>query len=274
VRGVQDKAVRGFPQGMSNFVNRSFAIGDDKNPIKSLKMDEILDNWMFDEQEKKRLQFYKDFVSLEEARAFANMLDAHQIPYSAEVPKLIIDQTFVGTGMLPNTIIKLLPEDFQKVNALVTAQLAGATYSDVRDHYLNQFEDDELMAVFEKPDEWSIEDVQVAKVILRERGVAISDEAIQQQRTARLQAIRKGRMGNKAWMLFYFLSIILIIMLHPIFFIAGVGMGYYYAYGRDVDLDGHKHFVFEPQTRFYGKFILYGGLLVLLVELLMLWNVF
>lgn len=103
--------------------------------------------------------------------------------------------------------------------------------------------------------------------------MAVSDEAIQELRERRLQEVRQGRKGNRVWMAFYFLSIILILVLHPIFFIAGVGMGYYYGYGRSVDQDGNKHYVYEPQTRFYGKIILYGGLLVLVVEILILWGV-
>jgi hypothetical protein len=237
-------------------------------------MDETLDSWMFEEHEKKRLKFYKDFISVEEAKDFIKLLNVHDIPYSVDVPETIIDQTIVGTGLLPKAIIKLLPEDFKKVNTILENQLAGAVYADVKDHYLNQFEDQELQEIFEKPDEWSLEDAIVAKIILRERGLTITDERVQQLREARMQEIRKGKAGNKIMMLFYFLSIFLIVFVHPIFFLAGAGMGYYYAYGRDVDPDGQKHYSFEPKTRIYGKVLLYGGIVVLLIELVLLSSLF
>lgn len=237
-------------------------------------MEEILDNWTFDEEEQKRLKFYKDFVALDDAKEFLKLLYDHDIPYSAEVPELLIDQAIVGTGMLPLAIVKLLPEDFKRANALLESQLADASYADVEEHYLNQLSDAELLAIFEKPDEWSVEDAAVAKIILRERGVGPSDEAIRQMRDARMAEIQHGRKGNRLMMLFYFLSIILVIVVHPIFFVAGVGMGYYYGYGTSVDPDGNRHFVFEPQTRFYGKVILYGGIAVLIVELLILFHIF
>ena len=235
-------------------------------------MDDTLDSWMFNEEEKERLRFYKDFVSVEDAKAFTELLNSHDIPFAAEVPQALIDPSIVGTGMLPKAIVKLLPEDFKRVNELLADQIKGASFADVQGHYLNQFETDELQDIFTQPDKWTVEDVQVAKIILKERGVPISEEQVQQLRESRLQEIRDGKPGSKLWMAIYFLSILLI-FLHPIFFVAGVGMGYYYAFGKSVDPDGHRHFVFDPQTRFYGKMMLFGGLAALAVALLFLFGV-
>ena len=50
--------------------------------------------------------------------------------------------------------------------------------------------------------------------------------------------------------------------------LAGVGMGYYYAYGKSLDPDGNKFPAFDPDTRQFGKLIFYGGFLALMIKLL------
>lgn len=236
-------------------------------------MDELLDDWTFTEDEEERLRFYKDFLTYDDLRDFAQLLATNNIPYAADMPGTLIDQTIVGTGMLPRFIIKLLPEDFKRANALLAGQLDGILFADVQDHYLNQFNTDELRQILQKPDKWSVEDAQIARIILRERGVEFSDEAIRQMREDGLREIRKGREAKRIWIALYFLSILLIFV-HPIFFLAGAGMGYYYAFGKTVDPDGNKHYVYAERTRDWGKIILLGGTLGLLAEILILLKVF
>lgn len=231
-------------------------------------MNKILDSDMLERSnlKKKDFKFYKSFHNVEEAREFAKILDDKEILYLAESTETILDESIVGTGMLPKVVIKLLPKDFKKVNAFIAYEIGELDFTDIQDHYLNHLDDEELLEIFEKPDEWSVEDANVAKIITRHRGIEPSKEKIKALRTQRLQEIRQGKSENKIIMLLYFVGIIGGWFLSPLFAIAGFGMGYYYGYSKSVDLDGEKYFTFEPTTRLLGKLmIIFGGILMPLV---------
>ncbi len=235
-------------------------------------MDHILDHWTFDEQEKKRLEFYRDFFRLDELRAFTQLLYEHDIPFSAEKPEVLIDANIVGTGMLPSYILRLFPEDFPKANALLAEQMAGLDASQLQEHYLNQMDNAELLRIIDQPDAWSVEDGVVAKLLLRHRGVHLSDAEIQASRSKRLHQIRQGRSGKPLWMVFYFICSVLGAVFALVFFLAGIGMGYYYAYGVSVDPDGNRYFEFDATTRYYGKVLLYGGIIVAIATAIWLYS--
>jgi len=238
-------------------------------------MDNILDANVFEgsNYNKKDFESYKRFHNAEQAKSYATLLADYNIPYLIEGSQTILDEAIVGSPLLPKVILKLRPEDFSRANQVIMSEMVAAEDFSVEDHYLNQLENEELLAIFEKQDEWEVEDIQVAQFILEKRGVPISSEKIQVQREQRLETIRKGKSGNRFFMLLYALSIALGIVIHPLFVIAGIGMGYYYAYGKSVDPDGNRYFTFDAPTRKYGKLVLYGGIVVLAfsVTLLIFW---
>lgn len=53
-----------------------------------------------------------------------------------------------------------------------------------------------------------------------------------------------------------------------IFFIAGIGMGYYYAFGKDTDIDGNRYFIFNARSRLIGTALFYGGIALIILEIL------
>ena len=235
-------------------------------------MDEILDEGIFERhqpEDPKLYKTYKSFHSVAEAASFARFLSDHEVLFLAEKSETIIDEAIVGTGLLPNVLIKLKPEDFKRVNALIEEQLSQVDFSEVEEHYLSQLDDKELLEIFKEPDKWSIEDINIAKIILRGRSINVTDEHVRELREKRMEEIRQGKKGNRFLMMLYFLGILLGLFTTPLFIVAGIGMGYYYAYGKAVDPDGNKYFVFEPETRNYGIIILYGGIAMLVLALIL-----
>ena len=223
-------------------------------------MSNILDEHLIPQyQNSKDFQPYRDFHNVEEAKAFGALLKEKGIPFSLEGSDTIIDSAIVGRGLIPKAILKIPASDFERVNQIIEEQLKSISFEDVKDHYLNQLDTEELLDIFKQPDEWTVEDTQIARVILNERGIEISSEEIAAQRQERFEAIRAGKKGTTFWMYFYFLAVALGLFISPFFIIAGIGMGYYYAYGRAVDPDGQKYYVYEPNTRLIGRIILYGG---------------
>ena len=66
-----------------------------------------------------KFEFYRDFMSIDEANVFADFLTDNRIEYSLEGSETIIDTAIVGNGLLPKAIIKIAPEDFKVVNAII-----------------------------------------------------------------------------------------------------------------------------------------------------------
>ena len=227
---------------------------------------------MSNDVDEAKFQFYKSFHHQEEAEAFIDFLKKHRLPYRAETTSTLLDSNIVGTALLPKVIIKLHTDYFRKANQLIEKEIANTDHSHFEDHYLNLLDDQELLDIFEHPDQWSIEDFNIAKIILRNRGINLDETDIIISRELRLAKIRKGKKGNINWMLAYALSAMLGLLLHPLFVLAGVGMGYYYSYGKVVDIDGNSHFVFDEKTRQYGKYILYASIFIIIIEAILLLN--
>ncbi|MEL6941206.1 MAG: hypothetical protein AAFO82_00935 [Bacteroidota bacterium] len=236
-------------------------------------MQEPLDKDLISENEVNQsidYQTYRSFHSREEAMAFVELLEQHDIPYMLEGSSTVIDKAIVGEGFIPKVFLKILTPDFKKVNSFIEENLKNIDYSDIDDHYLIQLDNAELMEIFEKPDEWSIEDVSIARVILEHRGTVLDEVEIRESRTKRLAEIRKGKKGTPIWMILYGLGIVLGMFVSLIFLIAGIGMGYYYTYGKSVDPDGQKYYVFDESTRNYGAIIFYGGITFLVVTIVLI----
>ena len=232
-------------------------------------MDQILDANAFDagEYNKEDFEHYRSFYNTTQAQPYVELLQTNNIPFLLEGSENILDKAIVGTTLRPNIILKLQPKHFITANQLIESLMISEEGFDVDEHYLNQLDDAELQEIFEKLDEWSIEDVQVARLILKNRGISIEEEEIQALRSKRLDELRQGKKGNRLQMLLYGLSAILGLVIHPILTIAGIGMGYYYTFGKSTDPDGVKYSTFDAETQKIGKLIFYGGILALIVAL-------
>lgn len=204
-------------------------------------------------------EFYRDFINQAQATDFVTILEENQIPYRLEKSRTLLAEAITGHGLLPYAVLKLRPEDFKKINVILEKRvLSNPQFIEL--HYLQQFNARELLDVVKKPDEWTPEDVAVARTILAQRGIPIPEKAAQQFRLKRNQKLRQGKKGNGFWMGIYLLFVLLGgILFNPLFLIAGVGMGWYYWQDKTIDTEGKKFFTFEQNTRLAGRAIFYLG---------------
>ncbi|MEO1261526.1 MAG: hypothetical protein AAFZ15_22165 [Bacteroidota bacterium] len=210
-------------------------------------------------------EFYRDFHSMEHAKAFAKMLDDHRIPYKLENSRTLLDAAIVGHGLVPTALIKIRSLDFKRVNDLLREKvLNDPDY--IEGHYLHDLDDKELIAIVRKPTDWNVEDVTVARTILNQRGIPIPKEHIEDF-TKKINAeLHKGRKAHLGW-LFIYLALVLVggLLINPLFLLGGIGMGWYYWQDKTIDNQGVKYFTFEKQSRFYGKIIFYIGWISILL---------
>lgn len=229
---------------------------------------EILDD--FEKGIEEPLAFFKDFFFEEQATYLLALLDEENIPYEISKNETIIDEAIVGNTLSPKIILKLQPKHFERANALIKANVV-VDEAAMKDHFLNQLDDKELLEILEKPDEWSIENGVVAKQLLAHRGVKYSEEAIKTKQAQRLEKIRAGKDSKEGSVGFYNASIFAaFLFLSPLFFIAGVGMGVYYWKDTTVDTTGTKFFSYNDSTREIGKLMVFGWIALFIGYFLLL----
>ncbi len=218
-------------------------------------------------------EFYRDFHSVEQAEAFAELLKTNRIPYKLEKSQTLLDAAIVGHGLVPPALIKIRSSDFTRLNRILREKVLSDPQF-VEEHYLQQFEDKELIAIVRQPNVWNVEDVTTARRILNDRGIPIPKEHVEDFIRQINAELRKGKKANPAWLLFY-LALVLLggFLVNPFFLIGGIGMGWYYWRDKTIDNQGVKFYTFEKNTRFYGKVIFYFGWLSLFIGALLVYKI-
>lgn len=228
-------------------------------------MKDILDHEYTDGE----LEYFREFLNLEEAKDLALLLEKNNILYSLEKPQVLIDKAIVGTTILPKVILKILPRDFERVNKILADIIEQQSIP--TEHYLLEFDDLELFEVIKNPDSWNIEDITMAKKILIKRGFEVTNEQLEELQEQRFEELKAGKKGNISWMVFYAGCIVLgVLFLHPFFMIAGVGMGLFYWRDKKRDLKGESYFTFDKKTRQAGQIIFYLGIVLMIVLFVLL----
>ena len=119
-----------------------------------------------------------------------------------------------------------------------------------------------------------MEDQAYAKILLAKKGIQLDPEKVNEQIESRLSTMRQGKKGSTGWMIFYFAGSILgSILLTPFFVVIGIGMGWYYWKGTNLDPYGKRYALFDENTQLWGMIIFYMGMTTLVISLIY-WIVF
>ncbi|HHM20984.1 MAG TPA: hypothetical protein ENJ20_03070 [Bacteroidetes bacterium] len=216
-------------------------------------------------------EFYRDFHSVEQAGEFARMLEENRIPYKLEKSQTLLDAAIVGHGLVPPALIKIRSSDFKRLNELLRNKALGDR-AFIENHYLQQLDDKELIAIVRRPNEWTVEDVAVARQILNDRGIPIPPEHVEDFNNKINAELRKGKRASLSGVLLYLVFVLLGgLFVNPFFLIAGIGMGWYHWQDKTVDNQGNRFFTFEKKTRYYGRLVFYIGWVSLLLGALLVY---
>ena len=206
----------------------------------------------FDEQfnemttQEDEFEIYKTFSSADEARYLGDALSHVGIPVRVKAKKEPFDPTFAFNPLNQKVVVMIRRKDFGEVQkALKVFAEENLDQIDRPDHYLREFSDAELMDILKKQDEWIIEDVVLARKLLADRGITISEEKADSMRSERIEEIRKEEAGNT-----------LIIVVGYIFaFVGGlpaIFIGFRYYFSKITDPDGRQHHTYDKKTRTHG----------------------
>jgi REP element-mobilizing transposase RayT len=121
----------------------------------------------------------------------AFVLEDNHIPFKLVDNEKYFDATFVNNASKIEYQIMIDRSDFEKAEEIMTDYYSKNMVIP-EDYYLKEFSDNELKEIIYKKDEWNEFDYEVAKKLLAERGIIISDIEINQINSERLESLKKN----------------------------------------------------------------------------------
>lgn len=201
---------------------------------------------------------YEKFATIPELREFVELLDSHAIPYELEDDVHLFDASFANISHHRDYRIKLLPEDFERVNELRNNLVEVELDEIDPDYYLFQFTNEELIDLISKQDEWSPFDYQLAQKILKNRGNEISSEKIQVLKEQRIEELSEPEKHNSFWIVAGYIFAILGGLI-------GLIIGWYLVSSKKVLPNGESVYTYSEADRKHGKTILMIGIPILII---------
>lgn len=193
---------------------------------------------------------YQKFNDAALANELAELIKQHDIPYSVEEESAVFDPTFSYNPLAKDYAVKIRKRDFQILNQLLKEEESKNIGDIDKDYYLFSFANDELMEVITKADEWSAFDIVLARKILTDRGINISEEQINTINRERIEALKIAEPTQTAWIVVGYLCAVLGGAL-------GFFIGWHLSTHKKTLPDGEKVFAYTEKDRRQGKIIFY-----------------
>src|SRR6218665_1831982 len=121
----------------------------------------------------------------------ASVLKDNSIDYELIDNEKYFDGSFVTDPSKIEYQIIIEKSDFEKAEQLIT-EYYSKNLIIPDDYYLKEFSNEELEEILYKKDEWNEFDYEVAKNLLKERGIVISEEEINRINFERLASLKKN----------------------------------------------------------------------------------
>jgi hypothetical protein len=202
-------------------------------------------------------EVYKLFHDKSMAEAMGKVLADAGIDHEITVSKRYFDPSFAFNRVDPEVNLKLRPEDFVRANHALKEHYEKAAMEAEGDHYLFSFSDRELLDVVKKPDEWGVFDVELARRILRERGIEITEEIQEEVERERLEVLKEPAKASSTMVVAGYL-----LALYGGFF--GIIIGWLLRANKLLP-NGQKVPVYREGDRRHGQRIMWIGIIVVLL---------
>ena len=203
---------------------------------------------------------FQSFYSEEEAAVLAEVLSKRGIDNIIVKAKPIVDEIIVGDDMEKKIFLKIKNSDFKRANEVLEERIIENISQIGPDYYLYSFSNDELSDIINKPDEWSKQDFFIARKILLERGLSLSEKDISEIHWKRMKEIGKQEKGSLLWIVIGY-----ILSLGGVF---GLFFGLAYLNARKILPDGSRVFAYDEGTRNHGRNILIISCIFIIVDVL------
>jgi hypothetical protein len=202
---------------------------------------------------------FKKFDDPALAQALTSLLGENGIEYQIEEGAFSFDPTFAASRELSTQYsVKISPVDFTRATELLNASEAEDIKRVDKDYYLFSFTDTELMEILEKADEWSSFDHQLARKLLADRGIDVSDQKLAELDQSRLNELKTPEATQSEWVIIgYILSFIGGVL--------GIFIGWMLTSHMKTLPTGERVFVYREADRKHGKNILYISIAITVI---------
>jgi hypothetical protein len=203
---------------------------------------------------------FQSFYTKEEAMAIADLLEKNGVTTRVEKAKML-DTIIGGDDQDKKIYLNIKSSDFNRASKILEEEIKSNLSQIGDDYYLYSFSDDELNEIISTPDEWSRQDYFIAKKILDERGVHLTEEKISTLKGDRINAIGRPEAADSFWITVgYFFA-----FMGGLF---GFFFGLAYLHAKKILPDGTRVYVYDENTRRHGRNILIISCIVIILGLI------
>lgn len=208
------------------------------------------------------LEVFRKYPTIDEANLLIEVLDKNKIQYKLEDYTLHPDIIILGQNLDLKIIVKANIKDFPRIEKLLDNEYKLNLSEIDKEHYLFEFNDEELTEIIMKPNDWSNYDYKVAELILNDRGVVVSSEFIENIKKQRYNQLSEKESFSSVWVIVGYVSAFLGGILG-----LAIGLGLWQM-TKNLP-NGEKAFIYDDYNRKHGKRITIIGFSMFVVYVLM-----
>ena len=203
---------------------------------------------------------FQVFNNIETLNTFTNLLSDNKIDFEVENNSKIFDPSFANNDFEKEYIVKVHPNDFEKVYDLEEEIIKNEIQNTPEDYYLFDYTNSELLDIVNKRDEWNAFDYYLAKKILNDRGNLITEEKIIEIKKERIEELKKPTEIKSIWIILLYLITILGIFLPLFIGLSSIIYGYFIRKMKKTLPNGESVYQFSEKDRKHGTVFLFGGI--------------
>jgi len=204
---------------------------------------------------------YQKFDDVGLANELAQTLQEHNIEYYIQEETSGFDPSLVMSNAPTDYAVKIKSGDFGQVNQLLKENAEENIEGVNKDYYLFSFNNEELMEVINKADEWSPFDVVLSRKILAQKGIVISDKELAEINEKRIKELETPDEPQTLW-----ITIGYICALGGGVF--GIFIGWYLANGKKTLPNGERVYEYIDNDRRHGRNIFSIGVVVTILAVI------
>jgi len=198
---------------------------------------------------------FKTFMSLTDIESVSettSILNKSKIPFRVQDTSKDFDVTFSNDDSKNSLLIMLNQRDFDRASSILEDKMNFDVNEINESHPIFSFNNEELKDVVKNYDEWHPIDVRMAKHLLEEKNICLSeDEIIHTQ----IEKDKKAQQPEKSDALTLIMGYSFCIMGG----LAGIGIAIFMLTGKKTMSNGTKKYIYSKSDRNHGIYMLLAG---------------